>query len=258
MSQLTITREGVKLLVETFPKNHEAQKPMTPEVTPEHLADIPLFRNLSADQLTWLCRFLHRRVFSAGSSLAMTEQPGEVVYFILDGTIKIFKDNLDGTEVILAILGEGDTVGEMSLVDSVGRSANIVTQEKSSLLWMDKSTFQECLHTIPAITYNLTQLFSNRLRLANEQILSLATLDVYGRVARQILAFARQYGQPTADGGLLIPIRLTQRDIADLVGASRERTNQVMVYYKRHKYLTVDRRYRITILNRDALSARCE
>ncbi len=231
---------------------------MPAEITPQMLADIPLFKNLAADQLDWLEQHLHRRVFSAGSSLAMTEQPGEVVFIILEGTIKIYKQNLDGTDVILAILGAGDTVGEMSLVDSVGRSANIVTQEKSTLLWMDKSTFQECLHTMPTITYNLVQILASRLRLANEQIQALATLDVYGRVARQILAFAQQYGQRTPDGDIFIPIRLTQSDIADLVGASRERTNQVMVYYKRHKYLTVDRRYRITILNRDALSARCQ
>ncbi len=231
---------------------------MSAKISPEMLADIPLFRQLAPDRLEWLSHHLHRRIFPAGSNLAMTEQPGEVVYIILDGTIKIYNQNLDGTEVILAILGAGDTVGEMSLVDSVGRSANIVTQEKSTLLWMDRRTFQECLHTMPTVTTNLVQIVSNRLRLANEQILALATLDVYGRVARQILAFARQYGQPTPDGGTLIPIRLTQSDIANLVGASRERTNQVMVFFKRQKFISVDRRHRITILNRDALSARCQ
>jgi len=158
--------------------------------------------------------------------------------------------------VILAILGPGDTVGEMSLVDSAGRSANVVTLEKSELLWMDRATFQECLQTMPAVTYNLVHILSDRLRLANEQIQALATLDVYGRVARQVLAFARQYGRPTDDGGTLIPIRLTQSDIADLVGASRERINQVVVSYKRQKYIAVDRRYRITVYNKEALAQR--
>ncbi len=231
---------------------------MTAVITLEAIAAIPLFKNLTSDQLAWLGQHLHRRAFAAGSNLAITEQPGEVVYIILEGTIKIFKQNLEGTEVILAILGPGDTVGEMSLVDSVGRSANIVTQEKSTLLWMDRTAFQTCLRTLPAVTYNLVQILSNRLRLANEQIQALATLDVYGRVARQVLAFAQQYGQPAPDGSIFIPIRLTQSDIADLVGASRERTNQVMVYYKRHKYLSVDRRYRITILDKSALAARCQ
>lgn len=221
------------------------------------LGEIPLFRDLTTDQLNWLDQHLHRRVFPAGSNIAIVEQPGEVVYIVLNGTLKIFTQQRDGTEVILAILGPGDTVGEMSLVDSAGRSANVVTLEKSTLLWLDRATFQECLETMPTITYNLVQIMSNRLRLANEQIQALATLDVYGRVARQLLAFAEQYGQPAGQNSSLIPIRLTQSDIADLVGASRERINQVIVSYKRLKYISVDRNYRITVRDKDALAERC-
>lgn len=222
------------------------------------LGEISLFRTLTGDQLDWLNQNLHRRDFPAGSNIAIVEQPGEVVYIVLKGTLKIFTQQRDGTEVILAILGPGDTVGEMSLVDSAGRSANVITLEKSTLLWLDRTTFQECLETIPAITYNLVQIMSNRLRLANEQIQALATLDVYGRVARQLLAFAEQYGQATGQNSFLIPIRLTQSDIGDLVGASRERINQVIVTYKRLKYISVDRNYRITVHDKAALAERCQ
>ncbi len=224
---------------------------------PTTLSDIVLFESLTAQELDWLNDHMHQRVFGAGSNLALAEQPGEVIYVVLEGTLKIFTQRLDGTEVILAILGPGDTVGEMSLVDSAGRSANVVTLEKSNLLWMDRATFQVCLETIPAITYNLVHILSKRLRLANEQIQSLATLDVYGRVARQLLAFAEQYGQPVGDGATLIPIRLTPSDIADLVGASRERINQVVVNYKRNRYISIDRRYRVTVHNRQSLADRC-
>jgi CRP/FNR family cyclic AMP-dependent transcriptional regulator len=231
---------------------------MTVVDNPRTLGNIALFKALTDNELEWLNERLHQRPFSAGSNLAMAEQPGEVIYIVLDGTLKIFTQQLDGTEVILAILGPGDTVGEMSLVDSAGRSANVVTLEKSNLLWMDRGTFQECLQTIPAITYNLVHILAKRLRLANEQIQSLATLDVYGRVARQILAFAEQYGHPAENSDdTQIPIRLTQSDIGDLVGASRERINQVMVNYKRNKYISVDRRYRITVHNKAALADRC-
>jgi CRP/FNR family cyclic AMP-dependent transcriptional regulator len=226
-------------------------------IEPSELGNIPLFRNLTGDELNWLTTHLHQRVFGAGSNLALAEQPGEVIYIVLEGTLKIFTQRLDGTEVILAILGPGDTVGEMSLVDSAGRSANVVTLEKSSLLWMDRDTFIECLNTMHTISINLVSILSKRLRLANEQIQSLATLDVYGRVARQLLAFAEQYGKPDADDNVLIPIRLTQSDIGDLVGASRERINQVIVNYKRNKYISVDRRYRITVHNSAALANRC-
>jgi CRP/FNR family cyclic AMP-dependent transcriptional regulator len=222
------------------------------------LGDIFLFHNLVPEQLTWLNDNLHRRTVPPGSNIAFVEQPGEVVYIILKGTVKIHVEQLDGTDVILAILGPGDTVGEMSLVDSAGRSANVVTLEECSLLWMERASFQECLQTMPAVTHNLVGILCDRLRLANEQIQALATLDIYGRVARQILAFAQQYGQPVANEDLLIPIRLTQSDLADMVGASRERVNQVMVAYKRRKYISVDHNHRITVHNQEALAQRCQ
>lgn len=229
--------------------------PILPD--PGLLARIPLFHDLTPEQLSWLNDHLHRKTFPPGSNIATVEQPGEVIYIILEGTVKIYVDRVDGTSVILAILGPGDIVGEMSLVDSSGRSANVVTLETSDLLWMERSLFQECLQQAPAITYNLVGILSRRLRLANEQIQALATMDIHGRIARQILAFAQQYGQTTSDGDSLIPIRLTQSDLADLVGASRERVNQVMVHYKRHKYISVSRNYRITILDRAALAQHC-
>ena len=113
---------------------------------------------------------------------------------LLSGTVKIYVTRADGREVILAFLGPGDTVGEMSLVDSAGRSANVVTTEPSRLLWMDRATFQTCLRTLTPLANNLVRLLAHRLRFANEQIQALCTLDVPGRVARQILAMADRYG----------------------------------------------------------------
>ena len=221
------------------------------------LSTITLFQDLTAEQLSWLDRHLHRQEFPAGSNIVVADQPGEIVYIIVSGTIKIYVQHTDGTEVILAILGPGDTVGELSLLDSVGRSANVVTMEPATLLWMDRATFWECLRTMPAITYRLTEILCGRLRLGNEQIKALAGLDIHGRVARQLLAIAEQYGQPTPDGDMLIPVRLTQSDLAGLIGASRESVNQAIVTYKQEKYISVDRQFRITIHNIQAIKQRC-
>ena len=221
------------------------------------LGNIALFQDLNPQELTWLNEHLHRQTFSAGSNIFMVDQPGEIVYIILNGTIKIYIDQVDGTEVILAILGTGDTVGELSLLDSAGRSANVVTLEKSTLLWMDRPTFWHCLQTMPSITYKMVEIVCGRLRLANEQIKSLAALDIYGRVARQILAMMERYGISQENGDIIIPIRLTQSDIAGLIGATRERVNQVIVSYKREKYISVDRKYRVIVHNQEALSKRC-
>jgi len=103
---------------------------------------------------------------------------------------------------------------------------------------------------------------SGRVRLANEQIQTLATLNVYGRVARQLLALAEKYGaekygEPCGNSGATIPVRLTQSDIADLVGASRKRVNQVMVSFKNSGYISVDAAGQITVQDRAALTRFC-
>jgi CRP/FNR family cyclic AMP-dependent transcriptional regulator len=180
------------------------------------------------------------------------------VYVILHGTVKIHIEQGDGRDVILSILGAGDLLGEMSLIDSVGRSANAITLENSLLLWMDKQTFNQLLDEFPPVARNLVQILSARVRLSDQLIQALATLDVYGRVARQLLAFAERYGRPDADEGIRIPIALTQSDIADLVGASRKRVNQVMVAFKGQELLETDSEGHIILYDTDGLARYCK
>jgi CRP/FNR family cyclic AMP-dependent transcriptional regulator len=219
---------------------------------------VDLFSGLTADELNQVSRLLYSRTYPSGASIITAEQPGEVVYLIRSGTVKIHIEQVNGTDVILAILGPGDIVGEMSLIDSAGRSASVVTLEKSELMWMSGADFQKCLDTMPAFSQNLVRILSGRVRLANELIQALATLDVHGRVARQLLAFAEKYGQASDNGNVLIPIRLTQGAIADLVGASRKRVNQVMVLFKGQGYISVDEKSRITVHDRKALTSYCQ
>jgi len=221
------------------------------------LADIQLFEGLTAVQLDWVAKRAHRRAFPAETNVLMAEQPGEAVYIILHGTVKIHMEQGDGRDVILSILGAGDLLGEMSLIDSVGRSASAVTLENSLMLWMDKDTFNQLLDEFPPVARNLVRILSARVRLSDQLIQALATLDVYGRVARQLLAFADRYGRPTADGEIRIPIALTQSDIADLVGASRKRVNQVMVAFRGQELLTTDAEGHIILYDREGLAKYC-
>jgi CRP/FNR family cyclic AMP-dependent transcriptional regulator len=223
---------------------------------PTLLGELELFQGLAPQELAELNGRLRISTVQAGTHFITAEQPGEVVYVLLEGTVKIYVTQADGREVILAFLGRGDTVGEMSLVDSAGRSANVVTTERARLLWMDRATFQTCVGTLTPLAHNLVRLLSHRLRFANEQIQALCTLDVQGRVARQILAMADRYGSLEA-GGEVIPLRLTQSDLAEIVGASRERVNQVIVDLKQRGVISVDAVHRIHVLDRSELARVC-
>ena len=225
---------------------------------PRSLGELDLFQGLAPEQLNELNGLLRSQTVQAGTHFITAEQPGEVVYVLLEGTVKIYITRSDGREVILAFLGPGDTVGEMSLVDSAGRSANVVTTEPSRLLWMNRATFQACLRTLTPLANNLVRLLANRLRFANEQIQALCTLDVSGRVARQILAMADRYGSRQEGGEVRIPLRLTQSDLAEIVGASRERVNQVIVDFKHRGFISVDPDHRIRVHDRAELARYCQ
>lgn len=219
------------------------------------LSDITLFEGLTITQLDWISKHAHRRVFNAGMNVMTVEQPGEAVYIILHGTVKIHVEQGE-RDVIISVLGSGDLLGEMSLIDSVGRSASALTLENSLMLWMDKTTFNYLLDNFPPVARNLVKILSARVRLSDQVIQSLATLDVNGRVARQILAFAERYGHEITDG-IQVPIVLTQSDLADLVGASRKRVNQTMVFFKEQGLVSTDANGRFVVHNREGLMRFC-
>ena len=219
------------------------------------LADIDLFNGLMPTQLDWVAQNAHRHVFEASRNVMTIEQPGEAVFIILHGTVKIHIEQ-GGRDVILAILGAGDMLGEMSLIDSVGRSASAVTLENSLMLWMDKTTFNYMLDNYPPVARNLVKILSARVRLSDQLIQALATLDVNGRVARQLLAFAEKYGHEK-EGATQLRIVLTQSDIADLVGASRKRVNQAMVSFKEQGFIDTNADGRILIRDGEGLARYC-
>ena len=223
---------------------------------PASLGELPLFANLAPEELTKLNHLLRRTTVPPGTTLMTVEQPAEVAYLVVTGSLKVHIVQEDGRDVILAILGPGALVGELSLIEDIGRSATVVTIEQSTLLWLDRTAFQMSMQTIPAMTQNVVRILARRIRLANAQIQLLASKDVFARIACLILAFADAYGQALPTGDLLIPLRLTQSDLASLVGASRVRVNQVLGYYKARGYLTVQSNYHLVLHDRAALELR--
>jgi CRP/FNR family cyclic AMP-dependent transcriptional regulator len=229
--------------------------PAVPEL--DTLAKLSLFNGLTSEQLAKVRGLLQCKRSPTRAEIITVEHPGEIVYIILEGTVKIYIMRPDGTEVILAILGAGEIVGEMSLVDSFERSASVITLEPCTFLLMGRATFWTSLKEMPTMASNLINILSRRVRLSNARAESLAALDIYGRVAAQLLAFTKEYGEVAPNGDVLIPLRLTQSDLASIIGASRVRVNQALSFYKKRNYLSVNSTNQITIHNSEALSRRC-
>ena len=228
---------------------------MPPATHPDTLAGIPLFEGLPRSELSRLADYLYERTFPAGASVVFAEQSGEAVYVILSGSVKVHAICPDGTEVVLAVLGPGEVVGEMSLADSLGRSANVVTIEETNLLWMDRRTFQSTVASSPVLSGNLAEVLSRRVRLANARLISLSSLDVPGRVASQLLSLSCEYGQKTPEG-TRIPMRLTQADLAALVGASRVSVNQALGQFRKRGAISTGKDGRVSVHDEDALARR--
>jgi len=222
---------------------------------PTQLANLDLFRGLSNSELTRVNDQLGRTKFPAGAMILTASQPGEVTYIILEGTLKVSVLERNGRELILALLGPGEIVGELSMADRAGRSADVTALEPATLVWMDRHGFDQLRREIPTLTENLLRLMSRRLRLANGQLQAVATLDVHGRVARQLLVLSDTLGEAMPDGAVRIPLRVTQSDLAALVGATRVRVNEVLVGFTKRGFIEVDAKHRITVKDRDELDA---
>ena len=227
---------------------------MTAAVTMAMLGGQPLFGHLTQAQLGHAATHVHLSVVRRGAIVLSAEQPGEVAYVVVSGTLKVVQTSAGGAEVILGLVGPRDVVGELALIDRGTRSADVVALEDCELLWFDRNAFAQLRQAAPVVMDNLLELTSRRLRLANRQIRALATLDVTGRVAMHLLALADVYGVPDGSG-TRIDLHHTQSDLAALCGATRVRVNQSLMGFRKLDLIADSADRRIVILDADGLGA---
>jgi len=202
---------------------------------------IPLFSGLDDSEHQLLLRVAIRHSYPRHTLLIQESDVGESLYLLRDGRAKVYLSEPDGREVILSILGPGDFFGEMALLDEQPCSANVMTMDACEFFVISKDDFRRCLAANAGLAANLLQAMSRRLREADQQIESLALKDVQARV-QQVL---RQLAQ-LEEGRLVVPARLTHRDIAGMAGASREMVTRVFRHLEASGFVRVDGR-RITI-----------
>ncbi|GIX21433.1 MAG: Crp/Fnr family transcriptional regulator [Gammaproteobacteria bacterium] len=218
-------------------------------VDTELLRHIPLFEGLDDAQRALLAGACLRRRYPRGALVVQEGEQSDTLYLIIQGQVKVCRSTEDGREVVLSLLREGEHFGEMALLDAQPRSASVYTMTASELGLIRKADFERVLLDNPRLALAIMVSLCQRLRAADRSIESLALMDVYGRVARLLLDLAVD----TPDGGRLVRGPLTHRDIAQMVGASREMVTRILGDLARRGHIA---RHPDGILLRDSLGER--
>jgi CRP/FNR family transcriptional regulator/CRP/FNR family cyclic AMP-dependent transcriptional regulator len=182
---------------------------------------VPLFSELDEGELQQLAGVMREQHYKKHSTIVHVDDPGNALYILKSGLVKVTIEDQHGYEMILRILYPTDFFGDMSLLDGMPRSATVTTQEFSDVLTISRDHFLNIIEKSPKILLKMTSVVSQRLRKANELIHSLAFFDVYGKVARVLLNLATERGRVT-EQGTVIDMRLTQQELAELAGMTRE------------------------------------
>jgi CRP-like cAMP-binding protein len=219
--------------------------------TAQFLATVPLFSGLTPDQLARFADVTREKSFPKGSIIVFEQDPGDSLFVVRSGRVKVVLLGEDGREVILGILEVGEYFGELALIDEQPRSANVIAMEDSSLLVLRREDFRKRVEEAPSVAWALLIGLSRRLRQADSKIGGLVLLDVPGRVAKLLTDLARESGSDT------IPRVLTHQTIAHMIGASRETVSRTMKEFQDSGWIGVVRR-RVTITDRAALEKRAQ
>lgn len=218
------------------------------------LSRVPLFSSLPRAELSELAAIMRPRAFRKDEIIFHKGDPGQVMYFIKEGEVRIFMHTEEEQQVSVAILTQGDFFGELALLDDKPRSGSAVAMERTETLTMHRDDLITQIKGHPQIAIAILSVLSGRLRQADELIENLTFLDVYGRVAKMLLELADDYGIE-GEKGREIRLSLTQRDLASLVGATRESVNRVLSLYRERGLIMVDRS-RITVVKPEELRRR--
>jgi CRP-like cAMP-binding protein len=185
---------------------------------------VPLFSTLTQAQAEAVADSVIKRRFKRGECIVEQGKKSNCLAIVLTGRARVVTTDTRGREVILATMNPGDYVGEMSLIDNQPHSATVKAEVQTDVLILGRTEFARCLPENTSMAYAVMKGLVQRLRHADRKIESLALMDVYGRVARALLEFAR----PDKDGQLVIKDRVSRQDVAKMIGASREMVSRVM------------------------------
>lgn len=201
------------------------------ELRGEILAKHFLFREMPGPSLAQLARFTSVRALSAHETLFQKGDRGDGLYGVLKGRIAITAESIDGRMIILNVLERGEIFGEIALIDDQARSADAKAMEATDLFHIHRDHFLSFLRGNPDLCIEMMRLLCARLRWSSGLVEDAAFLGLPARLAKRVLGLAKSHGsimRGTGEVGLTI----TQREIADMLGATREAVNKHLVQWQ--------------------------
>ncbi|HZN20478.1 MAG TPA: Crp/Fnr family transcriptional regulator [Micromonosporaceae bacterium] len=220
----------------------------------EVLARSGIFQGVDAAAAEVLAKEMDLMEIRKGDVVFNEGEPGDSLYIVLSGKLKVGRRAADGRQNLIAVMGPSDMVGELSLFDPGPRTATATAVTDTRLARLRKQALRPWLTDRPEIAEQLLRVLARRLRRTNDALADLIFTDVPGRVAKNLLQMAGRFG--TRDGGVLrVTHDLTQEELAQLVGASRETVNKALADFASRGWLRLDGKS-VIILDPERLARR--
>jgi len=214
----------------------------------------PLFAALDAEGAAALRASLVSRDVSKGDVLFQEGQIGDHMYVIVEGKVKLGQTSTDGRESLLGVLGPGEMFGELSLFDPGMRTSTATALTDTTVLLMGHDQLKPWLSGRPEVAAALLQALARRIRRTNDAMADLVFSDVPGRVAKALMDLGEKFGEVTPDG-LMVTHDMTQEELAQLVGASRETVNKALADFAQRGWIRLESR-QVLIIDVERLGKR--
>ncbi|MGC5615432.1 Crp/Fnr family transcriptional regulator [Georgenia sp. Z1491] len=202
---------------------------------------VPLFEDLEEADRAALLQVMGQIKLRRGEILFREGEPGDRLYILIDGKVKVGHRSADGRENLLAVLGPGELLGELTLFDPGPRSTTATAVAPTRMLVLEHRDLMEYVDTRPGLGKRLLRSLAQRLRRTNTALGDLVFSDVPGRVAKALLDLADRFGESTSEG-VHVPHDLTQEELAQLVGASRETVNKSLADFVSRGWIRLEGR----------------
>jgi CRP/FNR family transcriptional regulator, cyclic AMP receptor protein len=210
------------------------------EFATEALGRCRLFAGMDRESLQAITRTMRSRRFRRGEVLFHEDDPGDALFVVASGRVKVVVPSEDGDEAILATLRRGDFLGELALLDGAPRSASAIALESTEVLALPRDQFRLLVADQPAIRDALLASLAGELRRLTTHVAELHFLDLTGRLAAGLARLAQDHGERLPNGAIKLDGPLTQGEMAAMIGATRQSVNKLLGEFEADGLLRVD------------------